>query len=107
MSEPAAVVAGPGPRPDRPHLTVVPTSDHPLGVSPAPAVDPVRGAVTPVLAGLVFPARRWQVLAESDSWGATGPIRNLITGLPDGVYRDLDTVVAVLRMLHGRRRRPT
>lgn len=105
MSAPAAAGPGPGRPPGRTHLAVVRPAEP---ASPAGPVhdDPVRCAVLPVLAGLPFPARRWQVLAEADAWGASGPIRHLISGLPEGCYRDLDTVVDVLRMLHGRRTRP-
>lgn len=103
----APAPAGPAPRrrPSRSRLAVVRPAEP---ASPAEAVgdDPVRCAVRPVLAGLRFPARRWQVLAEADAWGASGPIRHLISCLPEGCYRDLDTVVDVLRFLHGRRARP-
>ncbi|ALE81338.1 hypothetical protein WY02_26505 [Pseudonocardia sp. AL041005-10] len=61
-------------------------------------------SVGPVLAGLAFPAQRWQVLAEADAWGAPGVLRRLLAELPSGRYADLDSVVRAVRTARPRRR---
>ncbi len=61
-------------------------------------------SVGPVLAGLTFPAQRWQVLAEADAWGAPGVLRRLLAELPSGRYADLDSVVRAVRTVRPRRR---
>ncbi|MEJ8278149.1 hypothetical protein [Pseudonocardia spirodelae] len=63
-----------------------------------PRREAVLRAARPVLAGLAFPAQRWQVLAEADAWGAPGVLRRLLVDLPVGEYADLSAVLeAALR----------
>ncbi|MER5673705.1 hypothetical protein [Pseudonocardia alni] len=60
-------------------------------------------AVRPVLAGLSFPAQRWQVLAEADAWGAPGVLRRVLADLPVGEYADLTAVLGAVRARHRSR----
>jgi hypothetical protein len=49
-----------------------------------------------VLADLVYPARRWQVLAVSDLYGVDAATRALLEQLPERRYHSLGEVVGVL-----------
>lgn len=92
-----------------------PTSGRPVpqGAERAPGPPPVRPAppahvvalresLQHVLSGLRFPARRWEVIAEADSWGIGGPVRQVIARLPDGSYPSLAVVIDVLTGPAGR-----
>ncbi|MDQ4115892.1 MAG: DUF2795 domain-containing protein [Actinomycetota bacterium] len=73
-------------------------------VRPAPSAHAtqLRENLQHVLSGLRFPARRWEVIAEADAWGAGGPLRQAIARLPDGSYPSLAVVVDVLTGPAGR-----
>lgn len=49
-----------------------------------------------VLAGLVFPAQRWQVVIHAEYYGADLHTRTLLDVLPDGSYANLAAVSAAL-----------
>ncbi|ANY09032.1 hypothetical protein AFB00_25330 [Pseudonocardia sp. HH130630-07] len=60
-----------------------------------------------VLAGLHWPAYRWQVIAEAEAWGVSGMLRNQLAPLPDGRYPSVDALVATLVAQLTARPRPT
>ncbi|GAA4974126.1 hypothetical protein WHI96_20230 [Pseudonocardia tropica] len=84
----------PVPAPASPARTVPPPGD-PMPVSPG---DPerLRENLGVVLAGLRWPAYRWQVLAEAEAWGVSGVVRQQLLPLPDGRYPSFEAVVEVL-----------
>jgi hypothetical protein len=57
--------------------------------------DPHR--LSSVLAGMSYPARTWQLLAEADSYGADAQTREALSRLPVATYADLSAVMAELR----------
>lgn len=92
--------------PVRPGLVAVPSA------GPAPAAPPseeqrrLRLNLTRVLAGMRWPASRWQVLAEAEAWGVSGVVRAQLVPLPDGRYPSLEAVLEVLAAVaRGRTRR--
>ena len=58
--------------------------------------------ITQVLAGLDYPAARWQVLAEADHYGADAGSRQQLHALPSLTYRDLGDVLVALGLLSVR-----
>lgn len=74
---------------------------------PRPRMDAAR--ISGVLAGVRYPARTWQLLAQADAYGADALTRAVLGRLPDGTFASLDAVLAVLgdgpptRSLPGRR----
>jgi hypothetical protein len=52
--------------------------------------------VAAALAGVVYPARRWQLLAQADHYGADVHTRAELSRLPEGLYPDLATVIATI-----------
>ncbi|MFP5071709.1 hypothetical protein ACLFMI_18850 [Pseudonocardia nantongensis] len=67
----------------------------------------LRNSLSPVLAGLRWPAYRWQVLAEAEAWGVSGLVREQLVPLPDGRYPSLEAILEVLAAVaRGRARRP-
>jgi hypothetical protein len=62
--------------------------------------------ISQVLAGLRYPAARWQVLAEADHYGADSASRAQLWTLPAGVYEDLSSVLVELGLLARNGRRP-
>jgi hypothetical protein len=62
--------------------------------------------ISQVLAGLRYPAARWQVLAEADHYGADSASRAQLWALPPGVYDDLSSVLVELGLLARNGRRP-
>ncbi len=96
MTVPASPSAAGSPaRPPAPGSTPVPAR-------PAPHVAQLREGLRHVLSELRFPARRWQVIAEADSWGVGGPLRQVIGRLPDGSYPSLAVILEVLTGPAGR-----
>jgi hypothetical protein len=93
-----SVPAGQTP-PRRPDGTPTPPQTRP---APPPHVTQLRESLAHVLSGLRFPARRWEVIAEADSWGVGGPLRQAIGRLPDGNYPSLAVVIDVLTGPAGR-----
>jgi hypothetical protein len=63
-----------------------------------PGVDPTR--IADVLAGVPYPARSWQLLAQADYYGADRHTRTELSRLPIGTYRDLNAVVETLRDIY-------
>jgi hypothetical protein len=61
---------------------------------PRPRMDPARFAA--VLAGVAYPARTWQLLAQADHYGADAQTRAALDRLPVGTYANLDAVLAML-----------
>jgi hypothetical protein len=57
--------------------------------------DPER--IASVLAGMPFPARTWQLLAQADSYGADSQTREALSRLPQDTYANLTAVVTALR----------
>jgi uncharacterized protein DUF2795 len=66
-------------------------------------VDLNGSGLREVLAGLRFPAQRWQVIAEAQHWGATSAFLDELITLPAREYRDLRDVATALL---DRRRAP-
>lgn len=97
MSVPVPPV--PPARPARPHAA---PPAAPARRTPPPQIADLRESLRNVLSGLRFPARRWEVIAEADSWGVGGPLRQVIGQLPDGNYPSLAVVLDVLTAPAGR-----
>ena len=66
---------------------------------PGSRVDPA--VIAAVLDGVLYPARSWQLLAQADHYGVSRELRATLNGLPDGVYRDAQAVVAELERIAG------
>jgi hypothetical protein len=66
-------------------------------------VDPAR--IADVLAGVPYPARTWQLLAQADHYGADRHTHIELSRLPQGTYRDLDAVLNMLQDVHSSRPR--
>jgi hypothetical protein len=69
----------------------------------ATRIDTGTGRVASTLAGLRFPAMRWQLIAEADYYGADAITRDELAGLPAQLYQDLATVTAALAAVRLRR----
>jgi hypothetical protein len=52
-----------------------------------------------VLSDVQFPARSWQLIAHAEHRGADWKSRAELRSLPPGNYRDLDSVLAMIRRL--------
>lgn len=59
--------------------------------------DPDALRLTSLLADLRFPARKWELTTYAEDRGADGTSRRELAGLPEGLYRDLDAVVSMVR----------
>jgi hypothetical protein len=62
-----------------------------------PRLDPLSVAI--VLAGVIYPARTWRLLAQADHYGAGESIRAALARLPDQVYPSLTAVLATLELI--------
>lgn len=60
-----------------------------------------------VLDGLLYPAARWQVIAQADHYGADAVTRAQLVALPVRAYVDLGAVLAALGLFVPDRRRRT
>ncbi|MBW0136186.1 DUF2795 domain-containing protein [Pseudonocardia abyssalis] len=49
-----------------------------------------------VLAGVAFPAAKWQLIIHAEDYGADASTRTELWGLPAGTYDGLGAVVAAL-----------
>jgi hypothetical protein len=49
--------------------------------------------VSQVLAGMVFPAAKWQLVMQSEAYGADAATRAELWALPTGTYADLRSVL--------------
>lgn len=71
--------------------------------NPAPEPDPDREPdpdamrLISLLADLPFPARKWELTTYAEDRGADGTSRGELAGLPEGLYRDADAVVSMVR----------
>jgi hypothetical protein len=66
--------------------------------------------IAQVLAGLAYPAAKWQILAEADHYGADSASRAQLWSLPARIYPGLGDVLAALGLVALERRarsRPT
>ena len=61
-----------------------------------PGTRMVPARITAVLAGMTYPARTWQLIAQADYCGDV-PTRIELGRLPVGTYASLDEVLAALR----------
>lgn len=52
--------------------------------------------ITQVLAGLAFPAAKWQIVMQAEEYGADSATREQLWSLPTGSYPDLRAVLASL-----------
>jgi Protein of unknown function (DUF2795) len=59
-----------------------------------PRADAER--VSQVLAGLAYPAAKWQILMYAENYGADAYTRAELWALPTGEYRDLGAVLTAL-----------
>ena len=57
--------------------------------------DPCDGAerVCQVLAGMAFPAAKWQLVMQAEEYGADAATRAELWALPAGCYADVQAVV--------------
>lgn len=54
---------------------------------------------TQVLAGCPFPAAKWQLIMQSEEYGADAATRAELWGLPVATYADLTAVLAALGLV--------
>lgn len=59
-------------------------------------IDPDEVGIRDVLAGVRFPAPRWQLVAHAQHWGATPSCITELVTLPIRDYRSLDDVAAAI-----------
>lgn len=57
--------------------------------------------VSQVLAGVPFPAAKWQLIIHGEDYGADATTRTQLWGLPAGVYADVRAVFAALGLDAG------
>jgi hypothetical protein len=66
--------------------------------------------VSQVLAGMTFPAAKWQLVMQAEAYGADAESRAELWALPTGIYPDLrsvlDAVAAADRPIAPRTTRP-
>jgi hypothetical protein len=55
--------------------------------------------ISQVLAGLDFPAAKWQLIMYAEEYGADSTTRADLWSLPTGVYTDLSRVLAALGLV--------
>jgi hypothetical protein len=59
-------------------------------------IDPDEVGIRDVLAGVRFPAPRWQLVAHAQHWGATPSCVTELVALPVRDYRSLNDVAAAI-----------
>jgi hypothetical protein len=57
-----------------------------------------------VLAGLSFPARRWEVIAEAEHYGADAHTRRELRALPEGRFESFAALLWALERAQARAR---
>ena len=67
------------------------------------APDAVR--LASLLTDFRFPARKWELTTYAEDRGADGTSRGELAGLPEGLYRDLDAVISMIRAMNSRMHR--
>jgi hypothetical protein len=60
------------------------------------SIDPDSVGIRDVLAGVRFPAPRWQLVAQAQHWGATPSCITELVTLPVRDYRNLHDVAAAI-----------
>lgn len=55
--------------------------------------------ISQVLAGIPFPAAKWQLIMHAEAYGADAASRAELWGLPTGSYPDLPSVLASLGLV--------
>jgi len=60
------------------------------------SIDPDSVGIRDVLAGVRFPAPRWQLVAHAQHWGATPSCISELVALPVREYRNLNDVAAAI-----------
>lgn len=60
------------------------------------SIDPDSVGIRDVLAGVRFPAPRWQLVAHAQHWGATPSCITELVTLPVRDYRNLNDVAAAI-----------
>jgi Protein of unknown function (DUF2795) len=60
------------------------------------SIDPDSVGIRDVLAGVRFPAPRWQLVAQAQHWGATPSCITELVALPVREYRNLNDVAAAI-----------
>jgi uncharacterized protein DUF2795 len=55
--------------------------------------------ISQVLAGLDFPAAKWQLIMYAEEYGADSTTRADLWSLPTGIYTDLSRVLAALGLV--------
>ncbi|HTK63941.1 MAG TPA: DUF2795 domain-containing protein [Pseudonocardia sp.] len=60
------------------------------------SIDPDSVGIRDVLAGVRFPAPRWQLVAHAQHWGATPSCITELVTLPVRDYRSLNDVAAAI-----------
>jgi uncharacterized protein DUF2795 len=66
-------------------------------------IDPMAIGIQQVLAGLAFPAERWQVIAQAQYYGAGPAYSTELTQLPARTYHSLREVAIALGRLRRAR----
>lgn len=64
---------------------------------------PLALGIQQVLVGLVFPAQRWQLIAQAQYYGAGPAYTTELAQLPEQTYQSLREVAVELARLHHRR----
>lgn len=59
--------------------------------------------VTQVLAGIEWPAAKWQLISYSEEYGADAATRGQLWSLPPGTYPSVATVLGALGLASGLR----
>jgi hypothetical protein len=62
-----------------------------------------RVIIATALAGVSYPAQRWQLLAQADHYGVGGHIRADLGRLPGRAYPSLEAVIATLTAIAASR----
>jgi hypothetical protein len=71
------------------------------------SIDPESVGIRDVLAGVRFPAPRWQLVAHAQHWGATPSCITELVALPVRDYRSLaDVAAAIAQQRSAMARRP-
>jgi hypothetical protein len=63
--------------------------------------------ISQVLAGLDFPAAKWQLIMYAEEYGADSTTRADLWSLPTGIYTDLSRVLVALGLVPQPSRLPT
>ena len=70
------------------------------------SINPDSVGIRDVLAGVRFPAPRWQLVAHAQHWGATPSCITELVTLPVREYRNLSDVAAAIAQQRSAAHRP-